>query len=228
MNFPNLQVSNFFNNPNEYYDFAQSIEFKQNKNGGYPGARSENLRELDLRKHQYFNSKIIRLLYPYNPVYELVKWSANTFFQKITYDDVALNVENKKHPGVGWVHDDGKFQLTAIVYLTKNDNGNSGTSVYRLKKEQYEPEIHRQIKRDYYMSKEVDKDIYSKELNNNVEYFDEVAKSYSHYNSLFLFDGSHHHAANFDMQPGEERLTLISFFELIVSPYFPIPEMKKL
>ena len=78
------------------------------------------------------------------------------------------------------------------------------------------------------MSKEVDKDIYSKELNNNVEYFDEVAKSYSHYNSLFLFDGSHHHAANFDMQPGEERLTLISFFELIVSPYFPIPEMKKL
>jgi len=30
------------------------------------------------------------------------------------------------------------------------------------------------------------------------------------------------------MQPGEERLTLISFFELIVSPYFPIPGRKKI
>lgn len=229
MNFPNLQVSNFFNNPNEYYDFAQSIEFQSNKNGGFPGARSENLSKVDLKKHQYINSKIIRLLFPYQPIYELIKWSANTYFQKITYDDVALNVENKKHPGIGWVHDDGNYQLTAIVYLTKNDNGNSGTSVYKLKKEQFEPELFQQgSKRHYFKNQKVNADIYNKELNSNIEYFDEVAKSYSHYNSLFLFDGSHHHAANFDLKPGEERLTLISFFELIVSPYFPIPEMKKL
>ena len=46
------------------------------------------------------------------------------------------------------------------------------------------------------MKKYITQDIYykSKKLYielNNVEYFDKERESYSHYNSLFMFDGSH-------------------------------------
>jgi len=45
---------------------------------------------------------------------------------------------------------------------------------------------------------------------------------------MFLFDSSHFHSANFDLEENEERITLLSFINNITVPYFPIPEMNKI
>ena len=39
--------------------------------------------------------------------------------------------------------------------------------------------------------------------------------------------GGYHHGAEWDLKPGEERLTLITFFYELKAPWYPVPEMRR-
>tara|TARA_Y100001937_G_scaffold27729_1_gene39981 strand:+ start:490 stop:1074 length:585 start_codon:yes stop_codon:yes gene_type:complete len=101
----------------------------------------------------------------------------------------------------GHIHRDIYSQLTTIVYLTPNCN-KSGTSIYKVNKPGHTE------------AKDTDGE------------YEEVAKFNSLFNSCIMFDGSRPHGANFDFDG--ERLTLITFFETITAPRFPIPDSNKM
>ena len=50
----------------------------------------------------------------------------------------------------------------------------------------------------------------------------------SSYNKMIGFDGATPHGAVFNLNPGGERITYISFFNQIVAPYTPMAEMRRI
>jgi len=224
MNFPSLQVNNFFDNPDYILNYANSLTYE--KENLYPGTRTKPLHILNKELFKDINSKIIRLLYPKWDIYSQIEWSALSMFQKINYDDVKLHMLNEKNPGKGWVHNDNEIKFTAIVYLSKGkDNGTAiyskddGFTLVRVKEQQ--------IKYDYYNGKEQSKDIYLQSLNENINSYNIECLFNSSYNKLIGFDGSNPHGAFFNLKPDDERITFISFFTDIIAPYFPVPEMRR-
>jgi len=224
MNFPTIQVNNFFDNVDTILDFSKNQNFDYDKLGSYPGQRTKCISELDFDLFVYINSRIFRLFYPDYNTFNSVEWKATTYFQKIKFEDIDLHVKNN---GKGWIHKDYSSLLTGIVYLTPNDLL-SGTSVYKFKREGSNILTKEQdIKRDYYKKQLVNKEIYYELLNENHSYYEEISHFKSNFNGLVAFDSSQPHSANYNIQPGEERLTLITFLNYLKVPYFPIPEMKK-
>ena len=61
-------------------------------------------------------------------------------------------------------------------------------------------------------------------FNNN---YQKLVSINSEYNSMVAFDGGYFHGADWDLKPGEERLTLITFFYELNAPWYPIPEMRR-
>lgn len=225
MNFPSIQTNNFFERPFDILEMVNRFKFKISPEGDYPGQRTVSIHLFNKDLFQYVNSKVIRLLYPNLNTYDTVEWHANTFFQKIKYEDVDIHINNKENPGVGWVHTDDPSTVTAMIYMSPSDL-QSGTSIY-VKRTEGQFEVEQNLKRLAYSQKQFNKDEYTKQLNVNIGRFEELVKVKSLFNSLFVFDSSLPHSANFNMLEGQERLTLISFIS-IKAPHFPVPEMKKI
>ena len=68
----------------------------------------------------------------------------------------------------------------------------------------------------------------TKNLNENLNQFKLECLFNSSYNKMIGFDGSNPHGAFYNLKPGEERITYISFFRQIVAPYNHVPEMRRL
>lgn len=224
MNYPSVQVGNFFDNPNYVLDYCNSLEYHKS-DGGYPGARTKSLRDLDSSLFAKINSKIIRLLYPDWNVYQKIQWNADTFFQKINDEDVKLHLDNKEHPGKGWIHNDFPSKFTAIIYLSKEKD--CGTIIYSKKDGFVWENNNDDFKRSYYKKEKQNSKLYMKELNKNLNQYDVECTYNSSFNKLIGFDGATPHGAFFNMKPQQERITLISFISYINVPYFPIPEMRR-
>ena len=225
MNFPALQVNNFFNDSDNIINFSKNQNYNYDKTGLYPGQRTDGLNNLDYNLFVYVTQKIMRLFYPDIEIFKKTLWEGISYFQKINYDDVKLHSEVG---GKGWVHKDNNSMITAIIYLTPNDL-NSGTSIYKLKKEGSNIDNEEQIiKRDYYQRKNIDEKTYCKYLKQSLNEHDEIIHFNSNFNSLVAFDSSLPHSANFNLKPGEERLTLITFLSNLTVPYFPVPEMRRI
>jgi len=225
MNFPSIQVNNFFNDVDSVINFSKNQNYIYDKTGLYPGQRTQSLNNLDYNLFVYITQKIMRLFYPDIEIFKKTLWEATSFFQKINYDDIKLH---SKVGGKGWIHKDNNSFITAIVYLTPNDL-NSGTSIYKLKREGSIIDDEQQmIKKDYYQRKNIDEKIYYKNLEKSFNEYDEIIHFNSNFNSLVAFDSSQPHSANFNLNPGEERLTLITFLNNLIVPYFPLPEMKRI
>ena len=225
MNFPSVQVNNFFDDVNSVINFSKNQNYSYEKQGRYPGQRTQSINNLDYNLFIYITQKIMRLFYPDVEIFKKTLWEATSFFQKINYDDVKLH---NKVGGKGWIHKDNTSLITAIIYLTPNGL-NSGTSIYKLKREGSLIDDEEQtIKRNYYQKQYVDEESYCKSLEESYKNYDEIAYFNSNFNSLVVFDSSQSHSANFNLKPGEERLTLITFLNNLTVPYFPVPEMRRI
>jgi hypothetical protein len=116
--------------------------------------------------------------------WENISWFNSAFFQK-----VPSGLKND-----GWVHQDSSVEFTAIIYLSKNLD--IGTSIYNRK--------------NFYKESKAYGD------KGNIKFhncnFKETINIKGIYNRLVLFDGASHHAAHIN-NTGEDRLTLICFFE---------------
>ena len=64
MNFPALQVNNFFNDSDSVINFSKNQNYNYHKAGLYPGQRTESLNNLDYNLFVYVTQKIMRLFYP--------------------------------------------------------------------------------------------------------------------------------------------------------------------
>ena len=222
MNFPSLQVLNFLENPDGIVDFANTLTYERDNYSA--GVRSQPLHEYKNTIFNNVNSRIIRLLYPDPVICESVLWSATTYFHKIKYEDVELIINDTKNQNKGWIHQDNFTKFTSITYLSKGRE--NGTAIYSPK-EVYDLKKDEDIKYDHYRGKKVDQKQFSEELNRNLNKYNVECIFDSSYNKMIGFDGSSHHGALYNMKPGEERLTLISFIKSITAPHFPMSEMRR-
>ena len=233
MNYPTLQVTDFLNNPKHVSDLAESLEYIKSE-GGYPGSRTKPLHEIDPDLYKNINNKIIRLLFPEHNVFRNISWTSASFFQKITYEDVEFNILNKENSGKGWIHQDGSAKYTAMIYLSKGEG--SGTAIYSREdgfnttNPETKDEIDWvQVKNNYITkTKPLTLDDFSKSLNSHVKKFRTECLFNSSYNKMIAFDGATPHGAVFKLNPGEERITFITFFYEILAPYTHIAEMRRI
>ena len=225
MNFPTLQVSNFFDNPDYILNYAKTLEYEKS-DGAYPGKRTKPLHKINRDLFTDINNKIIRVLYPDWNVFNDIEYLVITQFHKITYDDIKHHTENKEHPGNGWIHNDHLSKFTSIIYLSPGKD--NGTAIYSKKDGFTTVRDDHSVKQKYYLNNEVDLNYYLSKLNENINQYNIECVFNSAYNKMIGFDGANPHAAIHNLKPGEERITLISFFENIKAPYFHIPEMRRI
>lgn len=214
MYFPTYHTLNFFENPDDVLAIANKLDYKPSDEGRWPGQRTENLGEVHNEFFNHLNAKILRLIYNKHGVYD-IEYCATTMFQKTKYEDVK--------DLTGWTHTDTRDLLTYMVYLTPGLS-NCGTSIQISKRGKFAIPINTDIKKQYYNKSNADYEKCKQGVAENNNQFETVAEFKSQFNSMIAFDSSNYHVANFNLQPGQERLTLIGFFHSIKSPYFPIPD----
>ena len=215
MYFPLYYTANFFDNPDEIRQWAMGLEFTKPEDGRYPGARTKPLHQIDKHFHDFVHLKIMSLIYGKD--IRNVGWETGSSFQLIKYDDVK---EDKS----GWIHTDSDSFLTSIIYLTPGKS-NSGTSLYKPIKTGFQQRKHKE-KFEYYKSGKAPENYKQQQIEFNSHYQKLVSVG-SEYNSMLAFDGGYNHGADWDLEPGEERLTFITFFYKVNSPWYPVPEMRR-
>jgi hypothetical protein len=198
-------LDNFFDNPDKIRDYALSLEYEKDHLGKWPGKRSKPLHEINPPVFNEICRRVLSMYFDLEQPSSYIRWEASLYFQKI--DNSYLS---------GWIHTDPSV-ITAIVYLNKNPNINSGTSIYKLKDHILFPKTTEftQYKLDAYRGiiDINDAKVKEKQLENNSQ-FEEVVKVHNEYNRILSYYGGLQHSAQdyFGNEDEEPRLTLIMFF----------------
>ena len=108
-------VNNFFEDPDNVVKWANTLSYEKDIKKRWPGKRCIALHNEDNNFVQKFIQKILSIKYPNNKV---SCEGLEIYFQKI-----------KPIPGMGVIHKDN-MALVGLVYLTKDANLNSGTSIF--------------------------------------------------------------------------------------------------
>ena len=127
-------------------------------------------------------------------------------FQKIVpFCDDKYGKKNR-----GWIHQDHDCWFGGIVYLSKDPEPDTGTSIYNAK-DGYDFQFSNtiQMKEKLYRSEPVDDDQYDIEFDAMNDQYEETVRVNNVYNRLLLFNGNTYHGVQtFGSSP---RLTL-NFF----------------
>ena len=200
MIWPVLCVDDFYHNPDQVIEFANSLDFYKST-GEHPGQRTKPLHEIDNRFFLHTTKKIVSSLYP-NDIGN-IEWSAMQYFQKI---------DPKIHKTRGFIHQDTNYEFTSIIYLTKNLN--SGTCLYRRIKEVMPDHSH--LRNDSFKNIEkLEENSFKKALDKNNKCFEKTVEFKSLKNRMILFDGSLDHGVENFGEDDEIRLTLVTFFSYL-------------
>ena len=215
INYPLTVVNNFFDNPDEIREWALSLSFEKDSGGTWPGERTQPLHTISSNFFTYVNQKIFSLFYEHKEASPDTNYVTTMMFQKID------STYNK-----GLVHLDRTSQLTGIIYLNKNGDFDSGTSLFKHKSINSGNYISNTEfeKRQYYVSE--DKDGLDNLIDNNRDKFYETDRIGGYYNRLVLFEGNQYHAANYFNSLEEDRLTLVIFNRSIKSNIAPVARSK--
>lgn len=210
--FPTTIVDNFLDQPFKYVEFANTLNYKSDEEGKWPGVRTEDL----IINYPSVIHKIVKktLALFYNFQNESISWNVSAYFQKINSNYTK-----------GWIHSDVGSQLTAIIYFC--DSG-FGTSIYRPKDIlNFKGLINQKEKLECYKNIQKINELsnYRDENNNQFEKSITVDSSF---NRMMCFQGICAHGAdNFISNDNSERLTLIMFISKIVPQIsYPIERSK--
>lgn len=200
---------NFFSNPDLIRKFALSLDMKSDDTGRWPGVRSKMLHEINKDLNDFIIAKILSCYYDFNN-YEVTWQDSMCQFQLIDKFDDTLNQ--------GWVHRDGDCDVASVVYLNKNPNPETGTSLYEIidikKQEELNEDMTRQSEKyKLYRGENVNKSNYLKQLKKYNKNFKETIKFQNVYNRCITYGKVYHKANSFNMSNDEPRLTLVSFIQ---------------
>ena len=211
MTYPITIVDNFFEDPDGIVEIANELKYYTPNTGNWPGQRTKNLHVEDSRFFKYFGNKLHLLFYETVPEY----WNLQCHFQMIhPFCDDKNSKKNR-----GWIHRDIDTWFGGIVYLKKDPEPNTGTSVYKVKKgysHQYAKEIEQ--KEALYRSEVVSDSDYTKAYDSMRDQFEETVTVTNVYNRFVMFNGNTHHGVQtFGTTP---RLTL-NFFGMAQTGKLP-------
>ena len=228
--YPTIVVDNFFENPDFIRKFALSLSYEKDPEGKWPGERSKKLYNIDQSLQDFMANKILSIYFDMR--YTQVTWEDSyLMFQKVErFSDIKDSLDNK-----GWIHVDDNQTFAGVVYLTPNINPNSGTSIFRLKDEYSDFNIH-----DLDVTPKIEKyrnDIFEKnkllkletDIKKTLDYmykrFELVTEVKNIYNRCVIFDSNQYHTANEYYTDGEERLTFVYFFKNVKSTVLPLEKI---
>ena len=211
MTYPITIVDNFFEDPDGIVEIANELKYYTPNTGNWPGQRTKNLHVEEPRFFTYFGNKLHLLFYETVPEY----WNLQCHFQMIhPFCDDKNSKKNR-----GWIHRDIDTWFGGIVYLKKDPEPNTGTSVYKVKKgysHQYAKEIEQ--KEALYRSEVVSDSDYTKAYDSMRDQFEETVTVTNVYNRFVMFNGNTHHGVQtFGTTP---RLTL-NFFGMAQTGKLP-------
>lgn len=198
-------IDDFFEDPDAIVELANSVDYCDS-DPAWPGKRSAHLKEINSRFFNYFVDKVFC-------AFGLAPSGAqiDATFQKIVpFSKDKWDIKNR-----GWIHIDANDIIFAgIVYLNKNADKDTGTSIYRPKKGFYydDPE-ERKMKRKLYGGKDVNDDDYSQKYNEYNGQFEETIKVDNIYNRFFSFPNNAWHGVR--TYGTEERLTIPFFCQRV-------------
>jgi hypothetical protein len=197
-------LDNFFDNPDKIRDYELSLEYEKNPEGRWPGVRSKPIHEINPLLFNELCRRVLSIYFDLEQISSGISWQASIQFQKVDKSYVS-----------GWVHTDHPSVITAIVYLNKNPNINSGTSMYKLKNNILLPDSDKlnTYKHNAFKGKINIENVKEKKEENNNQYV-EVVKVHNQYNRILAFDAGLAHSAQdfFGDNDEEPRLTLVIFF----------------
>lgn len=214
MIWPTVCVDNFFSDPDAIVAYANKQKFEGDNRS--PGKRSPLIHTSDFRFFRWSCLKILKIFYPHR--LDDLNWKAKATFQKVPSN---LDLD-------GWIHTDSDWELTAIIYLSKN--GDAGTSLYNretLGKRTHETKS----QYNYFQNPGVTgkaRALITKARKENNEGFKETVSFKGIYNRLVMFDGAHFHAAHVHKNGPQDRLTYIIGFEHISIDKYPLPESNRI
>jgi hypothetical protein len=205
--FPTTIIDDFFDDPHAVRKLALSTKFYPNKDGRWPGARSNMISNIDHELFEHTASRILSIFYNLDYI---ENFNLNLFFQHIVPRYERTNPRNS-----GFIHRD-QFLLGGIIYLNEEYEDGIGTSIYTPKKSWYCSSSHKmlssnvnKIKLGSYKNKSEITDDELKMWNKQKDRFNETITVQNVFNRCLLFDGSTFHGVpNFGTK---ERLSMNIF-----------------
>ena len=214
--FPAVIVDDFFDDPDYIRNLGSVLPYHPPTGGitVWPGKRTDLISDIEderfIRLFHYTGKKILSIFQPSNPL----TWQIILQFQKIQpYSENKWDRVNR-----GWVHHDGtggtNVKFGGIIYLNKNADKDTGTSVYKMKNGIHTCEDHEvEQKSKLYGGENIDIDRYNQIYDEYHDQFEETIKVDNIYNRLLLFGGDVLHGVR--TFGTEERLTLVFFCQNI-------------
>ena len=143
-------------------------------------------------------------------------WELQLHFQKIQ----PFHTDKYHKKNRGWIHQDLDTWFGGIVYLNKNPEPNTGTTIYRPKygfTRQTNKELNQ--KEALYRNEELDLDEYNKAWDIMYDQYIETVKIENVYNRFVLFPAYAHHGVE-TYGHKQERITL-NFFGREMTGHIP-------
>lgn len=130
-----IEIKNFFQNPDLIIDLSKKLEFYSFKEhpetdsvGRYAGKRSLQLHNIYPEFFESLCYGVVSHLVDFSKV-ESCDWRVSAYFSMVNSDDNVKDIEV--------IHQDIDVLYAGVVYLSKNLDINSGTSLYKKENENY-------------------------------------------------------------------------------------------
>ena len=221
-NFPITCYDDFYENPDQVREFALSLEYTK-VSGFFPGSRTQPLSTIDKSFCEFSCQRVLSIFGDYSETCDPNNYRALTQFQKTS----RFSSDSDDPVNMGWIHEDIKADLAAVIYLDPNPNIDNGTCIYRKDKEMPLSEsIDPDNLPNCLNSYEVDDEFRELIITNNNQYTKTVEVK-NCYNRLILYGGEFHGASNYYTQNEEDfRLTQVFFFFGMNIPYELVPKVR--
>jgi len=222
MRFPTVCYDGFYNDPEKVVDFALSLDYYSDV-GRYPGCRTKCLSTIDMKfAHESIN-KVLSMFGDFDDPNVIL--DAETAFHKTW----RFSTDPCSPANDGWIHKDGAL-LAAVVYLSKNPDPNSGTTIFKRKFGEETPPLPIVSGEVLGMEKQVDVNSikkYERSLIENNKPFDVQMEVKNAYNRIICYDGEQDHTqTNYWMSNEDFRLTQVFFVKDIDCFAKKIPSMR--
>ena len=228
-NFPITCYDDFYENPDQVREFALSLEYTK-VSGFFPGSRTQPLSTIDKDFCEFSCQRVLSIFGDYSETCDPNNYRALTQFQKTS----RFSSDSDDPVNMGWIHEDIKADLAAVIYLDPNPNIDSGTTMYTLTDNNFgKDEISEQMKKvryDVFMSTttcDIDSGKhYEKSLIDNNKQFEKTLEIKNCYNRAIMYNGDQFHAQSSIYNKFDFRLTQIFFVDDLHTPVNNIPRWR--
>lgn len=122
-------VDNFFDDPDIIRDYALSLPRGPSRQAKWPGIRTPPIHEID---QQLALGLVLKQL---SCFFDLARQNITWKYSNIYFHEIPSTGDPTDLMNQGWLHQDNNIDFASVVYLNKEPDLNSGTSIYKIKKE---------------------------------------------------------------------------------------------